>query len=74
MIRSVRKSRVTFRTTNILTRSCKGSEPKPEDTRLRFRIWVDVWSYYKKRAMVMNILLGSLAVGGTGYYVYKSKI
>jgi len=73
MIRSVRKSRVTFRTTNILTRSCKGSEPKPEDTRLRFRIWVDVWSYYKKRATVVNILLGSLAVGGTGYYLYKSK-
>jgi hypothetical protein len=44
-----------------------------EDNKLRFRIWADVWTYYKRKAIIFKVASGILLVGGISYYVYKSK-
>jgi hypothetical protein len=46
---------------------------KAEETKLCFRIWVDWWSYYKKKVIFVYAVFGILSVGGIGYYLYKSK-
>jgi len=73
MLRSVKKSRLTKLSSNILKRSCNTPNPKPEETKLRFRIWADCWSYYKHRAIFVNAVFGIVAVSGIGYYLKKSK-
>ena len=54
-------------------RSCYSSVPKPEGSKLRFRVWADVWTYYKRKAATFKVAGGILLVGGVSYYVCKPK-
>ena len=73
MLRSATKFRVTKHFSNILKRWCNTPKLKPEETKLRFRIWADWWPYYKKRSIIVNSLFGILSAGGISFYLHKSK-